>query len=146
MLIKSYRKEYKETLVGILEQNIPQFFDESEVKDFEYYLDNEIEQYFVIEYENNIIGSGGINFENEYKTAKISWDFISPIYQGQGFGKMLLDYRLNILKSMSTVENILVRTSQHAYLFYEKNGFVLIEIQKDYWAQGFDMYKMKYSL
>ena len=46
---------------------------------------------------------------------------------------------------MNEVETILVRTSQLAYQFYEKNGFVLEEMIKDYWAEGFDMFKMKYQ-
>jgi [ribosomal protein S18]-alanine N-acetyltransferase len=31
------------------------------------------------------------------------------------------------------------------YKFYEKQGFELFEIKKGYWAEGFDMYNMKYK-
>lgn len=38
---------------------------------------------------------------------------------------------LNI-REITTVEEIALRTSQCIYEFYEKNGFILKEIRKDY--------------
>ena len=57
-------------------------------------------------------------------------------------GTQLLKHRIDILKSMEDVKKISVRTSQVAYKFYEKQGFELFEIIKDYWAEGFDLYNM----
>ena len=34
-------------------------------------------------------------------------------------------------------------TSQHAYQFYEKMGFELEKIEKEYWAKNFDLYIMQ---
>ena len=44
----------------------------------------------------------------------------------------------------SSVRRITVRTSQLAFGFYEKRGFELKGIEKDYWAEGFDLYRMEY--
>ena len=77
-------------------------------------------------------------------TGRISWDIIHPAYQGKSLGAKLLKYRLEKLRSISSIEKITVRTSQLVYKFYEKQGFVLLEVRKDYWADGFDMYKMEY--
>ncbi|WP_017259398.1 GNAT family N-acetyltransferase [Pedobacter arcticus] len=140
--IRQYQLEDKEILLDILKLNVPNYFAPSEIDDLESYLDNEIEHYFVAELNSKIVGAGGINFENNYTIGKISWDFIAPDFQGKGIGQKLLAHRINFLKSIPSVENVLVRTSQHAYKFYEKNGFVLKEFQKDYWAPGFDLYKM----
>lgn len=143
--IRQYNIDDKSKLIEILKLNVPHFFAESEIEDLGNYLDSEVEQYFVAELNEEIIGAGGINFENDYKTGKISWDFINPQFQGIGLGTQLLRYRIELLKSMDSIEIISVRTSQLAYKFYEKNGFVLKEIHKDYWAKGFDMYKMIYE-
>ncbi len=143
--IRPYEISDKEQLVQLLKLNIPQYFAERELEDFENYLENEIEAYFVAEINNQLIGAGGINFEKEINTAKISWDFIHPSYHGKGIGGKLLQHRLEILKNAESSEIILVRTSQLVYKFYEKSGFVLQEIVEDYWAKGFDLYVMKYA-
>ena len=46
--------------------------------------------------------------------------------------------------SKRSVLRITVRTSQLAFGFYEKRGFELKGIEKDYWAEGFDLYRMEY--
>ena len=78
-------------------------------------------------------------------TGKISWDILHPEYQGKSLGSQLLKHRIGKLKSIDSIQKIIVRTSQLAYKFYEKQGFVLNEIKKDYWAKGFDMYSMEYE-
>lgn len=143
--IRPYDIDDKSKLIEILKLNVPDFFAESEIEDLDNYLDNEIEQYFVVELNEELIGAGGINFENDYKIGIISWDFINPKFQGIGLGTQLLRYRIELLKSMKSIKTISVRTSQLTYKFYEKNGFVLKEIHRDYWAKGFDMYKMIYK-
>lgn len=143
--IREYSVSDKNSLIEVLKLNIPQYFAESEVKDLEDYLENKTEKYFIAEIDNQIVGGGGINFEKEIMTAKISWDFIHPLFQGKGIGEKLLKYRLEIIKTIEKTENIQVRTSQLAYKFYEKNGFVLKEVIPDYWAKGFDLYDMIYE-
>ena len=55
----------------------------------------------------------------------------------------LTQHRINYLKGNSQIEIIRVRTSQHAYKFYEKMGFKLEKIKRNYWAKNFDMYIMQ---
>jgi GNAT superfamily N-acetyltransferase len=102
-----------------------------------------VEDYFVVVNGNEIVGAGGINLEKDQKIGKISWDFLHPVHQGQGIGTQLLQHRLNILRKNPLVNRIIVRTSQYAEKFYAKNGFKLIGVQKNYWAPGFDLYKME---
>ncbi len=140
--IRVYKVEDKSTLMDILSLNVPQYFHKNEIEDYFNYLDYEIEDYFVIEFDNQLIGAGGINFANNRTIGKISWDIIHPNQQKKGFGKQLLTHRIEHLKKIDSVELISVRTSQHTYKFYEKNGFKLNNIIKDYWAEGFDLYEM----
>ena len=130
IIIREYKASDKNELIAIMKLNVPKYFAENEIEDLKDYLENKIEKYFVVEIENKLVGSGGINFVSENMTAMISWDFILPNYQGKGIGQKLLKHRIEFIKLMKDVKNIQVRTSQFAYTFYEKNGFVLKEKKK----------------
>ncbi|WP_225312718.1 GNAT family N-acetyltransferase [Pseudotamlana haliotis] len=138
-MIRKYSKEDKQKVIKLLRQNTPKYFVPSEEIDFE----NEVEDYFVYEQHSEIIGAGGINYFPNDKIARISWDIIHPNHQGKGIGKALMQYRMNHLIEKPNIEFIVVRTTQLAFQFYEKTGFKLIRIEKDFWAKDFDLYEMK---
>jgi len=142
--IRPYTAADKPAVMELLALNIPEYFASAEAEDLSSYLDKAAELYFVVELNSRIVGAGGINFENGQRIGKISWDIIHPGFQGAGIGSRLLLYRLRLLQSMKSIRTISVRTSQLAYRFYEKHGFQLQEVHKDYWAAGLDMYKMVY--
>lgn len=142
--IRSYNQEDKIQVLHLLELNTPDFFAPEEETDFISYLKHEIEYYYVVEIENAIVGCGGINLVDNGSTGRISWDIIHPRHQGKSIGTKLTQHRVEKLRTIDSVQRIRVRTSQVAYQFYEKQGFVLLEVLKDYWAKGFDMYNMEY--
>lgn len=142
-MIRAYTIKDKEELVNLLRLNIPEYFAESEEKDFIEYLDNHLEFYFVVEDNGKIIGAGGFNHLPENNEARISWDIIHPDHQGKGVGKKLTRYRIDLIKKILPITIIRVRTTQLVYKFYEKMGFGLERVEKDFWAEGFDLYQMK---
>ena len=142
-MIRNYTKKDKSTLIELLRQNTPEYFDPSEEREFINYLDNEVEDYFVYEEHSKIIGAGGINYFMKDNSARISWDMIASKSQGRGVGKKLTLHRINLLMRNPKIDIISVRTSQHAYKFYEKLGFEIEKIEKDYWAKNFDLYLME---
>lgn len=142
-MIRPYKQTDKKDLIEILRLNTPHYFSPSEEQDFISYLENELEDYFVIEVNGKVLGSGGINYLDD--TARISWDLIDPSNQGEGYGKALLQHRIEHIKKNPSIRNIVVRTSQFAYQFYGKSGFELIDKKKDFWAPGFDLYEMVLS-
>ncbi len=143
--IREYNSNDKEKIIDLLKLNTPKYFAEEEAKDLIYYLDNEIEYYYVIELNNVIVGSGGINIKENGTIGYISWDLLNPELHGKGLGTLILNYRIEKLKAEKMIESIIVRTTQIVYKFYEKSGFEVIEKVKDYWAKGFDLYKMEYK-
>jgi [ribosomal protein S18]-alanine N-acetyltransferase len=142
-MIRNYTKKDKSTLIELLRQNTPEYFDLSEERDFIQYLDHQVEDYFVYEEHSKIIGAGGINYFIEEKSARISWDMIALKSQSRGVGKKITLHRINLLMRNPKIDIITVRTSQHAYKFYEKMGFELVKITNDYWAKNFDLYLMQ---
>lgn len=145
MLIRLYQQEDQPQLISILRNNTPTYFAVEEEADFVAYLDHEIESYFVVELADRIVGCAGVNFKGDGSIGVLSWGMVHPDFQGQKIGQALLMHRIAYLKSKSTVQRIEVRTSQLVYRFFEKNGFQLLEIKKDYWAKGLDMYHMSYN-
>ncbi|MBC7914537.1 MAG: GNAT family N-acetyltransferase [Pyrinomonadaceae bacterium] len=142
--IRAYKTTDQEAVLNLLRLNTPQYFSTEEENDLVYYLENEIEHYFVIEINQQIVGSGGFNFSGDKTTGKISWDIFHPEFQRKSLGTKLLNYRIQRLQTFKEVKKITVRTSQLAYQFYEKQGFKLLEIVEDYWAKGFHLYTMEY--
>lgn len=145
VVIRAFEVRDREIVLSVMQENIPAYFAQDEMEDLKYYLDFEIEQYFVLEAEGKIVACGGINLELEERRGVISWDIVLPSEQGKGYGRKLLEHGIAILKSMPDIDRITVRTSQLTYLFYQKNGFILNQIVKDYWAKDFDLYSMELS-
>lgn len=143
--IREYKASDKDTILAMLRMNTPAFFSPEEESDLVHYLENEIERYFVIEFKGEIAGSGGFNLWYYGTTGVISWDILHPDFQGKGLGTLLLNHRIERLRNMKNVQTIMVRTTQLAYGFYERNGFSLVETADDYWAKGFHLYRMEYT-
>ncbi len=132
-------------MLSVFRANTPKFFSPDEESDLISFLDHEIEEYYVLLVDNQIIGSGGVNYENNRTIGIISWGMIHPDYHGKYLGTKLLKYRIRQLHKNKTVESIRVRTSQHVYRFYEKQGFKLVNVVNDYWVKGIDLYEMQYE-
>ncbi len=119
----------------LLRLNTPRYFAPEEAADLDAYLERERELYYVLLHEERIVGCGGINFADGGTVGKISWDMVHPQYRGKSLGTRLLRHRIEKLEAMRSVRRITVRTSQLAFGFYEKRGFELKGIEKDYWAE-----------
>lgn len=145
IIIRKFKVEDKDNLVQILKNNVPKYFAETEIDDYEIYINEKIQDYYVAILNDNIIAAGGINYDRDRQLANISWDIVDIPYQKQGIGALLMKHRLEVIDNKKNIKSIIVRTSQHAFEFYQKQGFKLLERHKDYWAKGFDMYKMVYN-
>ena len=115
--IRAYDANDKATLLHLLELNTPKYFAPSEKEDLEHYLESEIELYYVLSVDEKIVGCGGINFEQEKTVGIISWDIIHPDHQGKSLGSLLLQHRLNHLKSMEKIRKYVFLTNIIKILF-----------------------------
>lgn len=143
MQIRPFQTKDTSRLLDLLRLNTPKYFSEAEETDLVFYLNHEIEQYFVLLVNDEIMGCGGFNLSEDKKTGKISWDIFHPESQGKGFGTALTNYRIERMKKIKSIEKISVRTSQLVFPFYAKFGLQLKEIVKDYWDKGFDLYRLE---
>lgn len=144
-MIRRYGIKDKSSLIALIKLHVHNYFASTEVNEFNHYLENEIEDYFVVIENNVTIGAGGINYFLNKSLARISWDMIHPDHQRKGIGYELLKYRLNLIGKDASIKTVMVRTTQLAFQFYQKAGFELEKIEKDFWAKGFDLYQMKFK-
>ncbi len=145
MTIRKYTQADHDQVIHLLRLNTPAYFSPVEEKELIHYLEVDAGHYYVVETEKEIIGCGGFNLTDDPSVARISWDIFHPDHQGKGLGSLLTKFRIEKIKDEGNIQTIVVRTSQLAYKFYEKFGFELKEIVKDYWAAGFDLYRMEHT-
>ena len=101
-----------------------------------------MEEYFVYEYNSEIIGDGVINYVPLENLARLSWYIIAPQSQGNGIVTKLMQHRTDRLHSNLNVGLIVVRTTQLAHKFYEKLGSQSKKVEKGFWSKNFDLYLM----
>ena len=142
-MIRAFVEQDIPLLVELVRLNTPKYFDPTEETDYLQYLSQEAEHYYVVEQDDQVIGGGGFNLGfDQGKTARISWDVIHPDFHGKGIGRELTQFRIRAIKKYPEVKRIVVRTTQLVHEFYTKAGFQLVEVVKDFWAKGFDLYLM----
>ncbi|MEP7110570.1 MAG: GNAT family N-acetyltransferase [Ferruginibacter sp.] len=142
MKIRKYHDSDINSIIDLLRLNTPDYFSPTEEKDLVDYLNNHSGNYYIIEVENKILGCGGFNLTDDAEIVRISWDIIHPQSQGKGIGSELTKFRIQRIKEIEGIKTISVRTSQLVYKFYERFGFEIKEIARNYWADGFDLYRM----
>ena len=146
MLIRPYTPADQEALLQILRLNTPAYFAPEEEADFVAYLAHKREDYFVVEEAGQVVASGGLNYFDDYTWARISWDLVHPAFQGKGIGRELMLFRMARAKEKPTIKLLQVRTSQLVYPFYQKLGFELEKVEKDFWAPGIDLWQLNMKL
>lgn len=146
MVVREFIQSDTTRVLELLNLNIPASFAETEVKDFEHYLQFEREHYFVLCIDQIVVACGGINFKGTSNQAWLSWDIVHPSFQGKGIGKLLVSHRLNYLRDQFEIKTVWVRTSQLANRFYEKAGFKESKRIEDFWSTGFDLVEMQLQI
>ena len=126
----------------VFKENVPAFFALEELNDLLIYLEKYQNTYFVVDEKDEILGCGGYHF-SEKGVARLSWDFFRKSAKGKGFGRKLIQHCLDEIAEVDAVKEIQVWTSQHAFRFYAKFDFETVEVKKDYWAEGLDLYLMR---
>ena len=99
-VIRRYREADLELCRQIYLSNDNGQFPEDCVQNFENNLQNDGTLTLVLELDGKVIGSGGIalyEYSDEIEVAVISFGFVHPQYHKQGYGMLMLAYRLSLL-------------------------------------------------
>ncbi|RYE24894.1 MAG: GNAT family N-acetyltransferase [Sphingobacteriales bacterium] len=151
MNIRSYTPADRQRCMEIFESNVPKYFTLPEREQFEFwlnwqdkgvhaYLDSIAELYYVIEDNYEIVGCGGLGVDRVH--AILAWGMVDNKYHGKGYGRALLEYRLNIWSEQYSNYPMILDTSQYTYTFFEQYGFKITKITDHGYTEGLHRYDM----
>lgn len=150
--IKPYYKNDETACLAAFKSNVPLYFTETEVDDFENFLQRIAipdhpekplkTHYYVIAIDDKIVGCGGFGDKDNTAIITLAWGLVHKEYHKKGLGKLLLTHRLEQIKLLYPDVPVIVDTTQFAYAFFEKYGFHTTKITNDYYATGLHRYDM----
>lgn len=155
-MIRTYVPRDRTSCLEIFKSNCPQYFDLSELNDFKIWLtgqdhqktayrNTKIENYYVIQKEEELIGCGGFYVASDTPSASMAWGMIHHDFHKQGLGQLLFQFRIDEIKKAYPKNDILLNTSQHTFRFFERFGFEVTKITADGFATGMDKYAMLFQ-
>ena len=131
---------------------MPLYFAEEELSLFDAFLDRDINNakrpYWIIFEDDIIVGCGGIGINEPTKYTNephviMCWGMVHHDYHKKGYGKVLLELRIEESKKIFPGVKIALGTTQYTYGFFEKYGFKTVYHETDHWAKGLDLYQME---
>jgi N-acetylglutamate synthase-like GNAT family acetyltransferase len=152
IFIRPYNISDKNDCVIAFKSNLPLYFTEQEITDFENFLDKIVRDdsnkniikthYYVILLHNQIIGCGGFGDKNNTEIISLAWGLIHFDFHKKGFGKALLKHRLKEIQRLYQGKTLVLDTTQHSYHFFEKFGFKITEITEHSYAPNLHRFDM----
>lgn len=146
-IIRTYNKTDKNDCIAAFKTNVPEYFTEDEIIDFEKFLTklengNVQTRFYVVEENNTIIGCGGFGDKDNTGTISLAWGLVHKHFHKKGFGKKLLLHRLEQIKLHYPELPVVIDTTQYSFGFFEKYGFVTTKITNDYYTAGMHRFDM----
>ena len=129
-------------VLTVFRKNVPVAFAEHEIAEYAAFLPKNTDPYFVVENAGQVVGACGYYLIREGTVARICWILADPDGRGSGVGTALLRHVLHEISTHPDVARIECETSQVAYHFFEKFGFVLQHKKPGHWAPSLDLYFM----
>lgn len=150
LTIRPYQARDHAGCMRAFEGNRPRFFASHEQVEFQTLLNDlseSIEQDqvfdFVVEYENQIAACAGFYLPpDEDSPAGLVWGMVAKEFHRKGFGKQLLDFRLKKIQELRPGAAVVLDTTQFSFAFFQKSGFRVTGIIKDFYDIGLDRYDM----
>ncbi len=145
MRIRRYNTADLDSVVAIFRSNIPKYFGPEEEPGLHAFLASRAGDYYVIEVDGDVVGSGGIalNDDLEPPTVSLCWGMVRKDHLGRGLGRALTEFRIELSREKFPGLPVTIGTSQLTQGFYEKFGFRLTEREPDGFGPGLDECKMR---
>ena len=142
MDLQPYLPDNRESCLAVFDSNTPRYFDLAEREEFESFLNQPNCSYFVMKHNDQIVGCGGYVIAEEGKLARLVWGMVRSDLHKNGLGRFLLMFRLREIAKHDGIQAVRLSTSQHAALFFEKQGFKVMGVIENGYAPGLNRIEM----
>ncbi len=139
--IKPYEEKYREQIISVWEKSVRATHHFVSPSDIDYYkqivkqIDFSSFSVYCLTHDNTVLGFVGV------ADNKIEMLFLDPDFIGQGLGKKLMKFALEVLKADKVDVN---EQNTNAVNFYSKFGFIPYEkLEKDSEGKDYPILKMK---
>ena len=145
--MREYLDEDRSTLISILKRNVPKYFAESDVCDFEEYLSNKTwdKHYVYLSVDGGIIGCAGFYLKSP-GIIGLTYMFFEPLQVGTGAIRQELKkyFDLAVAQLCPRGKHALVlNTTPRVAKLMRRFGFVATDVVKDGYAKGYDTVYME---
>jgi [ribosomal protein S18]-alanine N-acetyltransferase len=136
-----------------LKAMLPFFFDETEIKGLEKWLDgrdqcriayenSSADFFYALEFESEICAFGGFYIDAQKPKAVLAWGMVDRKFQRRGLGSELLEFRLANIEKLFPGYTVVLDTSQHTHDFFRKFGFAVLKVTPEGYGPGLHRYDM----
>ncbi|GAB4554000.1 MAG: hypothetical protein OHK0023_23680 [Anaerolineae bacterium] len=148
MRLREYAADDKVACLNMFDGNVGHFFAPHEREQYEQFLEHPDCIYFVLENsEGELVGAGGYYvYTFDQNIVGLCWGLVRRDLHGYGYGRYLLRERLRRICTNGFRGEVRLDTSQHTKGFFEREGFVVYELETDGYAPGLDRYHMRRTL
>jgi predicted GNAT family N-acyltransferase len=101
------------------------------------------EYFYIIEVNQEIVGCAGYLTVKDQSEIYLAWGMVDQKLHKAGFGKALLKYRLEEIENNYPDYKVSVATTQDIAPFFQKFGFKILNITKNYYSENLDRYDMQ---
>jgi predicted GNAT family N-acyltransferase len=145
--ISEYTNDWRPHCIDAFISNVPDYFTEAEIAQYESWLnllqeEKDHSHYYVAARGNTLVGCGGFGYEESKNEVTFAWGFVHKNFHKQGFGKLLLIYRLDKIRELYPGASIILDTTQHSKPFFERYGFVTVKYTENGYSTGMHRYDM----
>ena len=143
MTIRAYSDADRGDCLAVFDSNVPHDFRDGERAEFAEFLDDLPGPYLVAEDAGGrIVACGGWALEADGESAAMCWGMVRRDRQGEGWGRRLLEARVEQARKVPGVRRAILTTSQRAQGFFERLGFEPRSVVPDGIAPGLDRVEM----
>ena len=119
---------------------MPTYFAASDEPQFASFLDGQIGPSWVVVHDGGIVACGGVALDHpEAGIATLCWGMVAADKHRHGIGSALLQQRIDHVAAEQPATRLLrANTTQLAQGFFERHGFVAMQVVTDGYGVGLD--------